>query len=201
MDRQEPRDTVLERMAPCLPGKASDPGRPGRDNRLFVEAVLQLARSGAHCGSCRLPMVAGTLSASVSTAGCRSGVWETLFKALSDDADFEYILVDSTSMVPTPQKAINSSIGLKLTRRDGRNVAYIPGSIPQPTPGQSGTLHPDRRSAQRYHTDRAIARRPRGRPCSGRQGIRWTARDVCHRRDWRKTGCCALHNNSKMAQV
>jgi len=30
-----------------LPGKASDRGRTGRDNRLFVEAILWLACAGA----------------------------------------------------------------------------------------------------------------------------------------------------------
>lgn len=48
MDRQELSDAVWERIEPHLPGKASDPGRTGRDNRLFVEAILWLARSGAH---------------------------------------------------------------------------------------------------------------------------------------------------------
>ncbi|MGI9376167.1 MAG: transposase [Tsuneonella suprasediminis] len=48
MDRQELSDAGWERIEPHLLGKASDPGRTGRDNRLFVEAVLWLARSGAH---------------------------------------------------------------------------------------------------------------------------------------------------------
>jgi transposase len=48
MDRQELSDALWEGIEPHLRGKASDPGRTGRDNRLFVEAVLWLARSGAH---------------------------------------------------------------------------------------------------------------------------------------------------------
>ena len=36
-----------ERIAPELPGKAGDPGATARDNRLFVEAVLWIARTGA----------------------------------------------------------------------------------------------------------------------------------------------------------
>lgn len=48
MDRQELSDAVWERMARHLPGKATAPERIGRDNRLFVEAILWLARSGAH---------------------------------------------------------------------------------------------------------------------------------------------------------
>ena len=36
-----------ERIAPELPGKIGDPGRSGDDNRLFVEGVLWVARTGA----------------------------------------------------------------------------------------------------------------------------------------------------------
>ena len=35
-----------KRIAPELPGKAGDPGATARDNRLFVEAVLWVARTG-----------------------------------------------------------------------------------------------------------------------------------------------------------
>lgn len=34
-------------VAPVLPGKASDPGRSGRDNRLFLEAVFWILRTGS----------------------------------------------------------------------------------------------------------------------------------------------------------
>jgi putative transposase len=50
-------------------------------------------------------------------------------KALSDDADFEYILVDSTIVrahqhsAGAPKKAIDPKLGLKLTRSDGQKAA------------------------------------------------------------------------------
>jgi transposase len=40
-------DGQWERIAPQLPGKKGDPGATARDNRLFVEAVLWIARTGA----------------------------------------------------------------------------------------------------------------------------------------------------------
>ena len=46
--RYELSDGQWERIAPLLPGKASDPGRTGSDNRLFVNGVLWVLRSGAH---------------------------------------------------------------------------------------------------------------------------------------------------------
>jgi len=39
-------DDQWERIQHPLPGKASDRGWYGHDNRLFVEAILRLARSG-----------------------------------------------------------------------------------------------------------------------------------------------------------
>ncbi len=36
-----------DRIAPELPGKVGDPGATARDNRLFVEAVLWIAWTGA----------------------------------------------------------------------------------------------------------------------------------------------------------
>ena len=40
-------DAVWQKVAPLLPGKASDPGATVRDNRLFLEAVLWRVRTGA----------------------------------------------------------------------------------------------------------------------------------------------------------
>src|SRR3954449_5358833 len=43
-------DAVWEKVAPLLPGKASDPGATARDNRLFLEAVLWRGGGGAPRG-------------------------------------------------------------------------------------------------------------------------------------------------------
>ena len=96
MDRQELSDAVWDRMAPHLPGKVSDSGRTGRDNRVFMEAILWLARSGAHRRA--LPLEFGKWNSVYQRFNhwCRDGVWERLFQAFSHDPDFECILVDST---------------------------------------------------------------------------------------------------------
>ncbi len=36
----------MDAIEPHLPGKARDPGRTGQDNRLFVNAVFWIARTG-----------------------------------------------------------------------------------------------------------------------------------------------------------
>ncbi|WP_345221228.1 transposase, partial [Hymenobacter koreensis] len=47
MRRYELKDADWARLVPLLPGKVGDAGRPAADNRLFVNAVLWIARSGA----------------------------------------------------------------------------------------------------------------------------------------------------------
>ena len=47
MDRYSLTDTQWERIQPLCLGKKSDPGRTGGDTRLFLEAVLWIARTGS----------------------------------------------------------------------------------------------------------------------------------------------------------
>ncbi len=44
--RHELTDSQWEKIQHLLPGKASDPGRTAADNRLFVNAVLYVLRTG-----------------------------------------------------------------------------------------------------------------------------------------------------------
>ena len=48
--RYELSDTQWVRIEALLPGKRSDPGRSAADNRLFVNGVLWVLRSGALVG-------------------------------------------------------------------------------------------------------------------------------------------------------
>ena len=48
MARRELRDDQWEKIRDLLPGKVSDPGRSATDNRLFMDAILWVARTGAH---------------------------------------------------------------------------------------------------------------------------------------------------------
>ena len=47
MDRFSLTDAQWAKMEPLCHGKSSDPGRAGGDARLFVEAVLWIARTGS----------------------------------------------------------------------------------------------------------------------------------------------------------
>ena len=96
MVRLNLRDDQWERIEQLLPGKASDPGRSGADNRQFVEAILWLARAGAPWRD--LPQELGKWN-SVYQRFARwqkRGVWAKVFEELAKDADFEEVFIDST---------------------------------------------------------------------------------------------------------
>ena len=106
-------DAQWERIAPLLPGKEGDPGRSGHDNRLFVEAVLWVVRTGAPWRD--LPACFGKWS-SVWKRFRRwalNGVFETVFEELSGDPDFEYALIDGT-IVKAHRHATGAKGGLKI---------------------------------------------------------------------------------------
>jgi len=96
MPRKILRDDQWKRIEAMLPGKESDPGRTGADNRQFVEAVLWLARTGSPWRD--LPKVFGPWN-SVYKRFARwsdGGVWHRVFEELAKDGDFEEVFLDST---------------------------------------------------------------------------------------------------------
>jgi transposase len=96
LDRRVLRDDQWERIAPLLPGKVEDAGRSGADNWLFVEAVLWIVRVGAPWRD--LPEAFGNWNSVFQRfrRWVKAGVFDRIFEALSDDADFEYVIVDGT---------------------------------------------------------------------------------------------------------
>ena len=69
--------------------KLSDPGQSAKNNRMFVEAVLWIARTGSPWRD--LPAEFGKWFTVYTRfwRWSRKGVWERVFKVLSDDPDFE----------------------------------------------------------------------------------------------------------------
>jgi transposase len=107
------RDDQWERIAPHVPGKAGDPGRSGRDNRLFVEAVLWVARTGAPWRD--VPEAFGNWFTVYTRfwRWAKKNVWERIFRILSDDPDFEYVLIDAT-LARVHQHGTGAKGGLKI---------------------------------------------------------------------------------------
>ena len=121
MIRRELTDLDWQRIKGLLPGKEGDKGRHGEDNRLFIDAVLWIARAGAPWRD--LPPQFGNWNSVFQRFrrwGKRS-VWERIFNTLLENPDFEYLIIDST-IVRVHQHAAGAKGGVKI-RRSGVRVA------------------------------------------------------------------------------
>lgn len=110
-------DEIWARLEPHLPGKKSDSGATGRDNRLFLEAVLWRVRTGSPWRD--LPPVFGNWNSVFRRfrRWAEDGVFERVFKELRGSPDFEYALIDGT-IVQVHQKAAGAKGGLRLRPSD-----------------------------------------------------------------------------------
>ena len=90
------RDDQWERISHLLPGKATDRGVTAHDNRLFVEAVLWIARTGSPWRD--LPDSFGNWHTVYMRYNrlSRRGVWQGIMDELADDADLEELMVDGS---------------------------------------------------------------------------------------------------------
>ena len=111
--RYELSERQWRRIAELLSGKAGDSGRTGADNRLFVNGVLWVLRSGAHWYD--LPERYGKWKTSHKrfTRWAKAGVWERIFAALTSDPDNDYLMLDST-LVRAHQQAATGKGGTKI---------------------------------------------------------------------------------------
>jgi transposase len=81
-------------IAGSVAGKEGDPGCHGRDNRLFIEAVLWIARTGSPWRD--LPPQFGKWYTAYTRfrRWTKSNVWPKVFAKLAEDAACEYVFRD-----------------------------------------------------------------------------------------------------------
>lgn len=88
-------DAEYNRIEPLLLGQRGKLGRNAQNNRLFIDAVLWIARTGAPWPD--LPERFGKYN-SVYKRFCRwakKGIWESIFIQIQDP-DLEWLMLDST---------------------------------------------------------------------------------------------------------
>ena len=95
MRRFELSDEQWFRIEGMLSGKKGDPGQAAASNRLFVDAVLWIARTGAPWRD--LPERFGSWNNTFVRFNrwSQKGVWQRVFEALQD-LDLEWLMVDAT---------------------------------------------------------------------------------------------------------
>jgi transposase len=131
MRRHEIKDEDWERIRDLLPGKAGDPGVTAKDNRLFVNAVLWIAKTGAPWRD--LPERFGNWNSVWKRFDrwAKKGVWGRVFLALQDP-DLEWLLFDST-VVRAHQHAAGARGGNIPRRWADREADSPPRSTSRPT--------------------------------------------------------------------
>lgn len=89
-------DKQWARMSPLCLGKVGDRGRSGSNNRLFLEAVLWIVRTGSPWRD--LPPGFGKWNTVFKRFRdlVKADVFQKLFDAVSDQPDMEYVMVDAT---------------------------------------------------------------------------------------------------------
>jgi putative transposase len=121
LDRLVLSDAQWNRIAPLIVGRPDQKGSTGRDNRMFVEGMLWIVRTGSPWLA--LPEVFGDWNSvfrRFSRWSAKQGWWR-IFEALSDDPDFEYLIVDSTVIRAHQHAAGAKKGGLKIRRSGAKS--------------------------------------------------------------------------------
>ena len=112
------------RIERLLPGRKGAPGRNAKDNRLFMDAVLWIAKTGVPWRD--LPERFGLWNTVWKRFDrwARKGVWRMLFDAFRDP-DLECLVLDST-VIRAHQHAAGAK--KKATAREGRRSRPLGGA-------------------------------------------------------------------------
>ena len=95
MRRHEISDECWDRIKDMLPGRPGQVGWVAKDNRLFINAVLWIAKTGAPWRD--LPERFGLWNSVWKRFDrwSRKGVWQQVFEAMQDP-DLKSLIIDST---------------------------------------------------------------------------------------------------------
>jgi putative transposase len=116
------RDDQWERIQDLIPGKVGDCGVTAKDNRLFIEAVLWIARTGAPWRD--LPAELGNWHTTFTrfSRWSKTGIWQRVIDAVRDDVDLEALMLDSTIV-----RAHQHAAGAKKKKGRKRSAVRVGG--------------------------------------------------------------------------
>jgi transposase len=133
-------DADWERIEHLLPGRRGQHGGVAKDNRLFIDAVLYVARTGIPWED--LPARFGKHNSAWRRFDrwAKKGRWKAIMDALRDD-DLEWLILDSTAVRAHPTAAGAKKSGTGLAARTIRRlVAAGAGSEPRSTPASTHSV-------------------------------------------------------------
>ena len=124
--RHDISDRVWENIQAHLPGSKGLVGRPANDNRLFINAVFWILRTGAPWRD--LPPDYGDWK-NTHRRFCRwrdRGVWEHLLEVVIVEPDFEWLMIDAShcKVHPHAAGAVGGNQGMSRTK-GGSTQRYI----------------------------------------------------------------------------
>ncbi len=121
--RHELTDAQWNQIQDLLPGKAGDPGRTASDNRLFVDAVHYVLKTGIPWED--LPARYGKSNTVWKRFDrwCAAGVWERIARALGEP-DLEEVQLDSTSIKAHPVASTGRRRAGEKKRRPTSGAAW-----------------------------------------------------------------------------
>ena len=127
MRRHEISQEAWERIEHLLPGRSGDVGVTAVDNRLFINAVYWIAKTGAPWRD--LPARFGRWNSVFQRFNrwAKKGVWQRIAEALSDDPDLEWVMIDST-VVRAHQHAAGQKGGKTVNSLDAAREDSAPRS-------------------------------------------------------------------------
>ena len=138
MPRHGLKDEDWERIKELLPGQAGQPGVTAKDNRLFLDAVLWIAKTGAPWRD--LPEQFGNWNSVWRRFDrwAKKGVWQLVFSVLQD-ADLEWLILDSTIIRAHPHAAgAPKKRMVRVDKASSASAEVEAGSALRYTPASTG---------------------------------------------------------------
>ena len=112
-------DRIWGLLAPLLPGSGGSVGRPASDNRLFVNAVFWIMRTGAPWRD--LPPDLGDWKNTHRrfSRWIDRSVWEKLLNVLRGEPDYKWLMIDASHCKVHPQAAGAKGGNQEMSRTKG----------------------------------------------------------------------------------
>jgi len=117
--RHDISDEIWSLLEQHLPGRKGSWGKVAKNNRLFINAVFWILRTGAPWRD--LPQDYGDWK-NTHRRFCRwrdKGTWESLLEILVDDPDFEWLMIDASHIKVHPHAAGARGGNQEMSRTKG----------------------------------------------------------------------------------